>query len=402
MIIQARGLRKRFRVRTRTPGRFGAVRDVVMPRRRQITAVDDIELEVDRGEVIAFIGPNGAGKSTTIKLLTGILHRDAGSISVLGMDPQRHRRRLAYRIATVFGQKSQLWFHLPPIDTFKLLADVYDLEPRRARERIASLTEIFGIGRHLTTPVRKLSLGERIRCEIAASLIHDPELLLLDEPTIGLDVVIRQRIRDLITEINRERGVTVCLTSHDTGDIEKVCRRAVVINHGRIVWDGAVGELRGSLLATKIMDLKLYGLGLFAFTQPLTAPSIGLFLLFTVLAAGVFTAVRVLYHSLTFLLGNAEDLAGVGSEQIITFLLYPGSIFDGPLMMVVLHTLIPAALVAHLPAELFRAAVGGATFDWPLLAAIIAGDAALIAAAWALFYLGLRRYESGNRIGARI
>ena len=257
MIIQARGLRKRFRVRTRTPGRFGAVRDVVMPRRRQITAVDDIELEVDRGEVVAFIGPNGAGKSTTIKLLTGILHRDAGSISVLGMDPQRHRRRLAYRIATVFGQKSQLWFHLPPIDTFKLLADVYDLEPRRARERIASLTEIFGIGRHLTTPVRKLSLGERIRCEIAASLIHAPELLLLDEPTIGLDVVIRQRIRDLITEINRERGVTVFLTSHDTGDIEKVCRRAVVINHGRIVWDGAVGELRGSLLATKIMDLKL-------------------------------------------------------------------------------------------------------------------------------------------------
>ena len=257
MIIQARGLRKRFRVRTRTPGRFGAVRDVVMPRRRQVTAVDDIELEVDRGEVVAFIGPNGAGKSTTIKLLTGILHRDAGSISVLGMDPQRHRRRLAYRIATVFGQKSQLWFHLPPIDTFKLLADVYDLEPRRARERIASLAEIFGIGRHLTTPVRKLSLGERIRCEIAASLIHDPELLLLDEPTIGLDVVIRQRIRDLITEINRERGVTVFLTSHDTGDIEKVCGRAVVINHGRIVWDGAVGELRGSLLATKIMDLKL-------------------------------------------------------------------------------------------------------------------------------------------------
>ncbi|MDD9987148.1 MAG: ATP-binding cassette domain-containing protein [Spirochaetaceae bacterium] len=257
MIIQAHGLRKRFQVRTRAPGALGALRGLVMPRRRRITAVDDIELAVDRGEVIAFIGPNGAGKSMTIKLLTGILHRDAGTVSVLGMDPQRHRRRLAYRIATVFGQKSQLWFHLPPIDTFRLLADVYDLEPRRARQRIASLTEIFGIEKHLTTPVRKLSLGERIRCEIAASLIHDPELLLLDEPTIGLDVVIRQRIRDLIAEVNRERGVTVFLTSHDTGDIEKVCRRAVVINHGRIVWDGAVGELRGSLLATKIMDLKL-------------------------------------------------------------------------------------------------------------------------------------------------
>ena len=139
------------------------------------------------------------------------------------------------------------------------MADIYDLEPRQARERIAFLTEVFGIGRHLTTPVRKLSLGERIRCEIAASLIHDPELLLLDEPTIGLDVVIRQRIRDLIARVNRERGVTVFLTSHDTGDMEQVCRRAIVINQGRIVWDGAVDELKRSVLATKILDLKLAG-----------------------------------------------------------------------------------------------------------------------------------------------
>ena len=146
----------------------------------------------------------------------------------------------------------------------------------------------------------------------------------------------------------------------------------------------------------------LYGLGLFAVSQPLTGPSIGLFLLFVLLAAGVLVAVRVLYHSLTFLLGNAEDLAGVGSEQIITFSLYPGTIFDGPLVAVILHTLIPAALVAHLPADLFRAVVRGSGMDWGLLAIIVAGDAALIAAAWALFALGLRRYESGNRIGARI
>ena len=146
----------------------------------------------------------------------------------------------------------------------------------------------------------------------------------------------------------------------------------------------------------------LYGLGLFAFTQPLTVSGVGLYLLFTILAAGVFTAVRVLYHSLTFLLGNAEDVAGVGSEQVITFSLYPGSIFDGPLVAVVLHTLIPAALVAHLPAELFRAVARGAAVDWRLLAAIVGGDAALMAAAGAAFYLGLRRYESGNRIGARI
>ena len=257
MIIQARKLRKQFRVRTRAGGAAGAVRGLLRRRWRPVTAVDDVDLAVAPGEMIAFIGPNGAGKSTAIKLLTGILQRDAGSVSVLGLDPQRQRRRLAYRIGTVFGQKSQLWFHLPPLDTFELLADVYDLEPRQARRRIASLTEVFDIGRHLTTPVRKLSLGERIRCEIAAALIHDPELLLLDEPTIGLDVVIRQRIRDLIRQINRERGVTVFLTSHDTGDVERVCRRAVVINHGRIVYDGAIDELKRSLLTTKIMDLKL-------------------------------------------------------------------------------------------------------------------------------------------------
>ena len=257
MIIQAHGLRKRFQVRTRTPGTLGALRGLVMPRRRRITAVDDIELAVDRGEVIAFIGPNGAGKSTTIKLLTGILHRDAGTVSVLGMDPQRHRRRLAYRIAPCSARSRSSGSTCRRSTPSGCWPTCTTSEPRRARQRIASLTEIFGIEKHLTTPVRKLSLGERIRCEIAASLIHDPEILLLDEPTIGLDVVIRQRIRDLIAEVNRERGVTVFLTSHDTGDIEKVCRRAIVINHGRIVWDGAVGELRGSLLATKVMDLKL-------------------------------------------------------------------------------------------------------------------------------------------------
>ena len=245
---------------------MGALRGMVAPRWRTVTAVDDIDLDVAPGEAIAFIGPNGAGKSTTIKLLTGILQRDTGSVSVLGLDPQRQRRRLAYRIGTVFGQKSQLWFHLPPLDTFKLLADIYDLDRRQARERIASLTEVFGIGRHLATPVRKLSLGERIRCEIAASLIHDPELLLMDEPTIGLDVVIRQRIHDLIAQVNRERGVTVFLTSHDTGDVEQVCRRAIVINQGRIVWDGAVDALKHSVLAAKIVDLKLAGP--LAFDQP--------------------------------------------------------------------------------------------------------------------------------------
>ena len=327
IIIEARNLRKRFRVRTRAAGAMGALRGMAAPRWRAVHAVDDIDLEVAPGEAIAFIGPNGAGKSTTIKLLTGILQRDTGTVSVLGLDPQRQRRRLAYRIGTVFGQKSRLWFHLPPLDTFKLLADIYDLEPRQARERIAFLTEVFGIGRHLATPVRKLSLGER-------------------KPVLPNLLASRMSVSS---------------------------------------W----GDL-------------LYGLGLFAVSQPLTPASIGLFLLFVLLAAGVLVTVRVLYHSLTFLLGNAEDLAGLGSEQIITFSLYPGTIFDAPVVAVILHTVIPAALVAHLPADLFRAVARGTALDWRLLAVVIGGDAALIAASCAVFALGLRRYESGNRIGARI
>ena len=260
MIIQARKLRKRFRVRERTTGVVGALRGMLLPRWRAVTAVDDIDLDVEAGEAVAFIGPNGAGKSTTIKLLTGILQRDAGAVSVLGHDPQRQRpaaglppgarcsgRSRSSGSTCRRSTPSSCW----PTSTTWSRAGRGSASPR--------WTEVFDIGRHLTTPVRKLSLGERIRCEIVASLIHAPELLFLDEPTIGLDVVIRQRIRDLIARVNRERGVTVFLTSHDTGDVEQVCRRAVVINHGRIVWDGAIAELKRSLLTTRIMDLKLAG-----------------------------------------------------------------------------------------------------------------------------------------------
>jgi ABC-2 type transport system ATP-binding protein len=212
---------------------------------------------VERGEVLAFIGPNGAGKSTTIKCITGILHPTSGSITVLGMNPHKKRTALAYRIGTVFGQKSQLWFHLPPLDSLILLGDIYEIDRREARRRIEFLTETFEIGPYLRTPVRKLSLGERIRCEIAASLLHEPEILFLDEPTIGLDVVVRQTIRDLIRRINEEKKTTIFLTSHDTGDIEKICRRVIVINHGRIAWDDTVKSMKYSFLRKKVIDLKL-------------------------------------------------------------------------------------------------------------------------------------------------
>lgn len=248
-----------FRSRVKEPGLGAALRGVFKPKHADVCAVDDISFEVEQGDILAFIGPNGAGKSTTIKLITGILYPDEGSISVLGMDPHRNRKKLAYRIGTVFGQKSQLWYHLPPSDSFHLLGAIYDVDPVRLKERIASLTDTFDIGGFVDTPVRKLSLGQRIRCEIAASLLHEPEILFLDEPSIGLDVVVKQKIRDLILDVNRWLGTTIFLTSHDAGDIEKICRRALVINKGRLVWQGSIKEMKYKLLNRRIIDVKVDG-----------------------------------------------------------------------------------------------------------------------------------------------
>jgi ABC-2 type transport system ATP-binding protein len=254
-VIRVEGLVKDFRVRERADR--ASLRTLLSRRTRAIRAVDGVSFTVERGEVLAFIGPNGAGKSTTIKLITGILHPDAGCIEVLGLDPHRDRRRLAYRIGTVFGQKSQLWFHLPPLDSFRLLASIYDVDRKEAARRIEELVQVFEIADVLEQPVRKLSLGQRIRCEVAASLIHRPEVLFLDEPTIGLDVVVKQRIRDLIRRINADDGVTVFLTSHDVGDIEKICRRAIVINRGVVVRDDTIKNMKYSLAGRRIIDLKL-------------------------------------------------------------------------------------------------------------------------------------------------
>ena len=204
---------------------------------------------------MAFIGPNGAGKSTTLKMLAGILQPDAGELRVLGLVPSRQRRQLAFQIGTVFGQRSQLWYQLPPRDTFELLGRVYEIDPREHRRRVETLSSVFALGALVTTPVRHLSLGERMRCEIVASLIHAPRMLFLDEPTIGLDVSAKAMIRELLwAESERER-VTLLLTSHDTGDMERVCTRAIVINHGRLLWDGPIDALRRSYLKAKRVTL---------------------------------------------------------------------------------------------------------------------------------------------------
>lgn len=222
----------------------------------EIPAVDDITLSIPRGESVALIGPNGAGKSTTIKMLTGILHPTAGDVTVLGFVPWRERRKLAYHVGAVFGQRSQLWYHLPPGDTFELLARVYNIPRSEFVRTRDQLIDRFVLGPFLDVPVRKLSLGQRMRAEVAASLLHRPKILFLDEPTIGLDVVARQELRDLIREWNRERGVTVFLTSHDAGDIEHVAERVIVINCGRVVLDDRVNAVRRQYLGSKVLRVQ--------------------------------------------------------------------------------------------------------------------------------------------------
>ncbi len=255
--VTVKGISKTFKSRKKAQGLKASVKSLFRPEIAEIHALSSIDFEVEKGDILAFIGPNGAGKSTTIKIMTGILYPDAGEVSVLGLNPHKQRKKLAYKIGTVFGQKSQLWYHLPPLDSFYLLAGIYDLSKEKAAEKIEELTEVFDIGEFLTQPVRKLSLGQRIRCEIAASLLHEPEILFLDEPSIGLDVVVKQKIRDLIIRINRQKNVTVFLTSHDAGDIEKICRNAIVINHGQLVWSGSIKEMKYRLLKKRVIDVKL-------------------------------------------------------------------------------------------------------------------------------------------------
>ncbi|MDT8717483.1 ATP-binding cassette domain-containing protein [Clostridium sp. 19966] len=255
-IIDVKGLCKTFEVKTKEAGLKGSVKSIFSPTFRKIQAVNDISFKVEKGEILAFIGPNGAGKSTTIKMMTGILYPTSGSIEVMGLNPSKQRKQLSYKIGTVFGQKSQLWFHLPPLDSFNLLGSIYDINKEKLKKRIEFLKEIFEIGDLMDVPVRKLSLGQRIRCEIAASMLHEPEIIFFDEPTIGLDVVVKQKIRELILKLNREEKTTIFLTSHDAGDIEQLCKRAIIINHGEVVLNETINELKHDYLNKKIIDIK--------------------------------------------------------------------------------------------------------------------------------------------------
>ena len=256
-VITVENLSKNFKVKQKEKGLKGSLKSFIKPKYNIIKAVNNISFSVEKGEMIAFIGPNGAGKSTSIKMMTGILFPDSGKIDVLGFDPQKDRKKLAYEIGCVFGQKEQLWTHLTPYDNFKFFGAIYDIPEKIVEKKIKELNELFELDDFINTPVRNLSLGQRIRCEIVASLIHEPKVLFLDEPTIGLDPVVKEKIRSLIKRMNKEYKTTVVLTSHDVSDIEKLCKRVIIVNKGQIVLDDTMENLKYHYLNKKIIDAKM-------------------------------------------------------------------------------------------------------------------------------------------------
>lgn len=249
-LIDVRDLERTFAVRRRVDGRRRRVRDSVL-------AVHDLTFSVDAGEMVGYIGPNGAGKSTTIKMLTGILVPTGGQVRVAGLDPSRDRVELARRIGVVFGQRSTLWWDLPLRDSFELLQKMYRISPGRYRDNLDRFVDLLDLGDQLDTPVRQLSLGQRMRGDITAALLHDPEVLYLDEPTIGLDVVSKGRLREFLRALNEERGTTLVLTTHDLQDIEALCDRVIVIDHGTSVYDGPLAGLHAEGGSSRMLVVDL-------------------------------------------------------------------------------------------------------------------------------------------------
>ncbi|MFZ0881390.1 MAG: ATP-binding cassette domain-containing protein [Candidatus Acidiferrales bacterium] len=250
-LIEVRELSKYFRTFHRREGIWGGLQNLFVREYKTVAAVDRVSFTIERGEMVGYIGPNGAGKSTSIKMLTGILVPTSGEAVVNGFVPYRQRRQYVKTIGVVFGQRTQLWWDIAVIESFKLLRRIYDVSQRDFDARMEMFNHILGIKEYLFTPVRKLSLGERMRCDLAAALLHNPPLLFLDEPTIGLDVVAKHHIREFLRAINREFQTTVLLTTHDLDDIEELCRRILIIDHGTVLFDGQLSVLKDRLLRTK-------------------------------------------------------------------------------------------------------------------------------------------------------
>jgi len=250
-LISVQDLCKNFRLFRRREGLWGGIQNLFIREYQTVAAVDRISFEIEPGEMVGYIGPNGAGKSTTIKMLTGILVPSSGKILSNNFIPWKQRAEYVKSIGVVFGQRTQLWWDIAVVESFKMLRRIYGVPQREFDERMALFDEVLGITDYLNTPVRKLSLGERMRCDLAAALLHNPPILFLDEPTIGLDVVAKDHIRKFLRAINQRYRTTVLLTTHDLDDIEELCRRIMIIDHGKLLYDGPLTELKQKLLRTK-------------------------------------------------------------------------------------------------------------------------------------------------------
>lgn len=254
-IISANNLVKDFVRPKRHTGTFGALRTLISRESTTTHAVDNVSLSIEEGEIVGYLGPNGAGKSTTIKMLSGILVPSSGTVEVCGVVPWQDRTRNALNIGVVFGQRSQLWWDLPLDESLNLIAKMYRMEPARYRSNRDMLVELLEMQSFLSTPVRQLSLGQRMRGDLAAAVLYEPPVLFLDEPTVGLDVVAKERIRSFIEEINADRRTTVLLTTHDLGDVERLCNRLVIIDHGKVLFDGATSDLKHRYAPHRMIDV---------------------------------------------------------------------------------------------------------------------------------------------------
>ena len=273
-MIRVENVVKEFRTPKRQPGLLGGLRTLFTREYTVKRAVDSVSFSVDEGELIGYIGPNGAGKSTTIKMLTGILTPTLGTVEVAGLVPWRRREQNALNIGVVFGQRSQLWWDLPLIESFKLIAKMYRVERARYEANLAHFRELLDLDEFINTPVRQLSLGQRMRGDLAAALLYDPRIVYLDEPTVGLDVLAKERIRSFIEEMNREQHTTVLLTTHDLGDVERLCRRIILIDQGKVLYDGPIARLKSAYAPHRLLAVQFAANGMAQLTDqtPIDVP----------------------------------------------------------------------------------------------------------------------------------
>lgn len=257
-IIQVKNLRKVYKTHKREPGLFNAAVSLFKRKYEIKHALKGISFEVEEGEIVGFIGPNGAGKSTTIKAISGVLYPTEGEVKVMGFTPWKDRVKYVKHIGVVFGQKPQLVWDLPPIDTFYLNKDIYDIPEKAFHRRLNYLTKLLNLEDFIKTPARDLSLGERMKCKIVGAILHNPKLVFLDEPSIGLDVIAKDRLRDFIKSVNKKYKTTFIITTHDMQDIEKLCKRIIIINKGQIIYDGKFRDIKEKALSNKVLDVKFY------------------------------------------------------------------------------------------------------------------------------------------------